>query len=105
MSASWNTNEVRARLAHTTSATALAFAVFAALPGAAFAQDAAAEEAADEGEAIVVTGFARRWKVRLLKRKTQNKLLSQYPRKTSVNCPTHLSLNPLRVFQGSLRSG
>lgn len=57
MSASWNTNEVRARLAHTTSATALAFAVFAALPGAAFAQDAVAEEAADEGEAIVVTGI------------------------------------------------
>lgn len=57
MSASWNTNEVRARLAHSTSATALAFAVFAALPGAAFAQEAPVEEVADEGEAIVVTGF------------------------------------------------
>lgn len=54
MSASWNTNEVRARLAHTTSATALAFAVFAALPGAAYAQDAGDEA---EGDAIVVTGL------------------------------------------------
>ncbi len=57
MSASWKTNEVRARLARTTSATALAFAAIAALPSAAFAQDAPAEETADEGEAIVVSGF------------------------------------------------
>ncbi len=57
MSASWKTNEVRARLAQTTSATALALAAFAALPGAAYAQDAAAEDVADEEEAIVVTGF------------------------------------------------
>ncbi|WP_374610852.1 TonB-dependent receptor [Sphingorhabdus sp.] len=57
MSASWKTNEVRARLAQTTSATALALAAFAVLPGAAYAQDAAAEDVADEEEAIVVTGF------------------------------------------------
>lgn len=55
MSASWNTSEVRARLAQTSSATALAFAVLAALPGAAYAQDAAADAAEDE--AIVVTGI------------------------------------------------
>lgn len=57
MSASWKTNEVRARLAQTTSATALALAAFAALPSAAYAQDAVAEDVAEEEEAIVVSGF------------------------------------------------
>lgn len=56
MSASWNTSEVRARLAQTTSASALALAAIVALPGAAFAQDAAVADAAEE-EAIVVTGI------------------------------------------------
>jgi iron complex outermembrane recepter protein len=56
MSASWNTNEVRACLARSTSASALALAAFAALPGVAFAQDAEAP-ADEEGEAIVVSGF------------------------------------------------
>lgn len=54
MSASWKTNEVRARLARTTSATAVALAVFAAMTGTAYAQDAAAQ---DEDEEIIVSGF------------------------------------------------
>ncbi len=57
MSASWNTSEVRARLVQTTSASALALAAFVALPGAAFAQDGAADVAAEEEDAIVVTGI------------------------------------------------
>lgn len=56
MSASWNTSEIRARLAQTTSASALALAAIIALPGAAYAQDAAVADAAEE-EAIVVTGI------------------------------------------------
>ncbi len=57
MSASWNTNEVRARLIQTTSATALALAAFVALPGAAIAQDAVAADDSEEGDAIVVSGI------------------------------------------------
>lgn len=93
MSASWNTNEVRARLAHTTSATALAFAVFAALPGAAYAQDAAAEDVAEEEGAIVVTGFRAALESAVAERKMPNRLLNWSPPKISASCLTRRSLN------------
>ncbi len=54
MSASWKMIEFRARLVQTTSAAAMALAV-AALPGAACAQEAPADEEGDE--VIVVSGF------------------------------------------------
>ncbi|MGL5837690.1 MAG: TonB-dependent receptor [Sphingorhabdus sp.] len=55
MSVSWKTNEVRSRLIQTTSATALALAVFAALPSVAYAQDA--EPTTEEDGEIIVSGF------------------------------------------------
>jgi iron complex outermembrane recepter protein len=57
MSASWNKSVMRSRLVHSTSAAALGLAMVIATPGAAFAQDAAADAAEEEGDAIVVTGF------------------------------------------------
>jgi iron complex outermembrane recepter protein len=54
MSASRKTNILRARLVQSTSATAVVLAMFAALPGTAFAQDA---DAAEDEDAIVVSGF------------------------------------------------